>query len=143
MDLNELYDTIKGYALNTQGVETFTVGDVYVNWNSLNMKYGAFNTLLQYVEYQENVVALHLTMYYGEKLANNSSNVYDAQTRGFHAVRNVIRHLENDFELDGNEYLQIYPFNQKFADALAGAYADVIIYVPIGEMCIDYDKEEI
>ena len=140
--LSELYTTIEQYAMNTQNVESFTIGDCYVNWNSLNMKYGAFNALLQYVEYQENVIALHFTMYYGEKLANDSSNVYEAQTNGFHAIRNVVRHLEENFELDGTEYLQIYPFWQKFSDVLAGAYADVIIYVPIDEMCLDYDKEE-
>lgn len=142
MDLTVLYDYIRQYALNTQNVESFTIGDVYTVWNSLNMKYGAFNALLQYVEYQENVIALHFTMYYGEKLANDSSNVYEAQTNGFHAIRNVVRHLEENFELDGTEYLQIYPFWQKFSDVLAGAYADVIIYVPIDEMCLDYDKTE-
>lgn len=141
MDIQNFYDAIKVYALNTQGVETFTIGDVYTVWNSLNMKYGAFNAALQYVEYRENVVAIHLTVYYGEKLANDSSNVYEAQTHGFRAIRNVVNHLKDAFELDGDEYTQIYPFWQRFADVLAGAYADITVFVPIDEQCIDYDKE--
>lgn len=142
MDLQTLYNDISNFAINTQGVESTTTGDTYVVWNSKNMTYGAFNSALNYIEYQENVIAYHLTLYYGDKLANDSSNVYQVQDTGFKVIRNVLRHMEDEYGLDGVEFLQIYPFWQRFADILAGAYADVIIYVPIDDNCVDYDKPE-
>lgn len=142
MDLETLYNDIKTYALNTQGVESFTIGDCYVNWNSLHMSYGAFNVALNYIQYQDNVMEYHMTLYYGDKLKNDSSNVYQVQDTGFKAVRNVLRHLEDEYGLDGIEFLQIYPFWQRFADVLAGCYADVVIYAPIDDNCENYDKPE-
>lgn len=140
MDLNTIYNSIKNYALMTQGVEMATIGQVYTIWNSLHMKYGAFNAILNYVSFNNGNAELHFTFYYGDKVANDSSDVYDIQTTGFNVIRNVISHLIDEFELDGWESLQIYPFTQKFADTLAGAYCDVTIYVPI-DYCINYDKE--
>lgn len=140
MDLQTIYNKIEQYALNTQGVESFTIGDPYISWNALHMNYGAFNAALNYAEYQENVIVLHFTLYYGNKLTNDSSNVYTVQSAGFNAIRNVIKHLEDEYEIDGVETLQIYPFWQKFADVLAGAYADVALYLPIDDGCEDYDK---
>lgn len=140
MDLNTIYNSIKNYALMTQGVEMATIGQVYTIWNSLHMKYGAFNAILNYVSFNNGNAELHFTFYYGDKVANDSSDVYDIQTTGFNVIRNVISHLIDEFELDGWESLQIYPFTQKFADTLAGAYCDVTIYVPI-DYCVNYDKE--
>lgn len=142
MDIQNIYDTIKGYALMTQNVESFTIGEVYQVWNALNMDYGAFNVNLNYVRRVDNYTLYNFTFYYGGKLKNDASNVYDEQSNGFNAIINVIRHLKDEYELDGYEDITIYPFWQKFADLLAGAYADVNIYVPIEDICEDYDKQE-
>ena len=140
MNLNDIYNSIKQYALNTRGVEMATIGEVYVNWNSLHMRYGAFNAILNYVSFDNGNAELHFTFYYGNKLANDSSDIYDIQAAGINVLRNVITHLIDEYELDGMDSIQIYLFNQKFADTLAGAYCDVTIYAPI-DYCVDYDKE--
>jgi len=140
MDLQSLYDDIRDYALNTHGVNNYTIGDPYVTWNSLHMTYGCFNAALNYVEYEENICRYYLTLYYGDKLLNDSSNIYEVQNTGFNAIRNVVSHLVDNYELEGVETLRITPFAQKFADTLAGAYADVVIYVPI-DNCFNFDKE--
>ena len=72
-------------------------------------------------------------------MLNDSSNVYEVQNTGFNAIRNVVSHLVDNYELEGVETLRIYPFAQKFADTLAGAYADVVVYVPI-DNCFNFDK---
>lgn len=141
MNLQSFYDTIKQYALNTQNVETFTIGDPYMVWNSLHINYGAFNANLNYVRRVENYDVLNMTLYYGGKLKNDSSNVYWEQSNGFNAIINVIRHLKDEWELDAYEDITIYPFWQTFADILAGAYADINIYIPIEDVCEEYDKE--
>jgi hypothetical protein len=90
----------------------------------------------------DNYDVLNMTLYYGGKLKNDSSNVYEEQSFGFNAIINVIKHLKEDYELEDYSEITIYPFWQQFADLLAGAYADVNIYVPIEEICEDYDKQE-
>jgi len=140
MDLQTLYDDIRDYALNTHGVNNYTIGDPYVTWNSLHMTYGCFNAALNYVEFEENICRYYLTLYYGDKLLNDSSNIYEVQNTGFNVIRNVVSHLVDNYELEGVETLRITPFAQKFADTLAGAYADVVVYVPV-DNCIDFDKE--
>ena len=142
MNLQVIYDTIKGYALGTRNVETFTIGDPYTVWNSLNMVYGAFNVNLNYIRRSGDYDVMNLTLYYGGKLKNDSSNVYEEQSIGMNVIFNVIRHLKDEFETDSYEEIQVSPFWQQFADLLAGAYADVNIYVPIDDTCFDYDKQD-
>lgn len=142
MNLSDIYDTIKVYALMTQGVESFTTGDPYTVWNSLHMTYGAFDANLNYIRRVDNYDVLNMSLYYGGKLKNDSSNVYEEQSKGINSILNVIRHLKDEWELDDYSEIQIYPFWQQFSDLLAGAYADVNLYIPISDECEDYDKEE-
>lgn len=142
MNLQQFYDKVRQYALNTQNVESFTIGDVYQIWNSLNMVYGAFNINLNYMRRVGDYNIFNMTLYYGGKLLNDSSNVYEEQSNGFNTIFNVIRHLKDDYEIEDTEEIQVYPFWQQFSDLLAGAYADVNIYVPVDDDCEDYDKEQ-
>lgn len=141
MDFKAFYDTVKSYALNTQNVESYYIGDVYTNWNSLNVTYGSFDININYIRRVEGNDIINVSMYFAEKLKNDSSNVFDAQTDGFNVIMNVINHLKDDYELDSYEEIQIYPFWQQFSDILAGAYADLNIYVPVDDICENYDKE--
>jgi hypothetical protein len=142
MDFKAFYDTVKLYALNTKNVESYYIGDVYNNWNSLNVKYGSFDININYIRRVDGNDVLNVSMYFAEKLKNDSSNVFDAQSDGFNVIMNVINHLKDDYDLDSYEEIQIYPFWQQFSDILAGAYADVNIYVPVDDDCEDYDKEQ-
>lgn len=142
MDFKAFYDTVKLYALNTKNVESYYIGDVYNNWNSLNVKYGSFDININYIRRIEGNDVLNVSMYFAEKLKNDSSNVFDAQSDGFNVIMNVINHLKDNYDLDSYEEIQIYPFWQQFSDILAGAYADVNIYVPVDDDCEDYDKEQ-
>lgn len=142
MNFQSFYDTVKSFALNTQNVESYYIGDVYTNWNSLNVKYGSFDININYIRRVENNDVLNVSMYFGQKLKNDSSNVFEAQTEGFNVIMNVINHLKEEYELDDYADIQIYPFWQQFSDILAGAYADVDIYIPVDDTCENYDKEE-
>lgn len=142
MDFKAFYDTVKLYALNTKNVESYYIGDVYNNWNSLNVKYGSFDININYIRRVDGNDVLNVSLYFAEKLKNDSSNVFDAQSDGFNVIMNVIGHLKDEYELDNYEEIQVYPFWQQFSDILAGAYADVNIYVPVDDDCEDYDKEQ-
>ena len=141
MNFQSFYDTVKQYALNTRTVESFYIGDVYTNWNSLNIIYGSFDVNINYIRRVGNFNIVNLSLYYGAKLKNDSSNLFEIQSNGFNVIINVINHLKENFEIEDVEDIQIFPFWQQFADILAGCYADVNIFVPVEDTCEDFDKE--
>ena len=141
MNFQSFYDTVKQIALNTQTVESFYIGDVYTNWNSLNINYSSFDVNINYIRRVGNFNIVNCSFYYGAKLKNDSSNLFEIQSNGFNVIINVINHLKENFEIEDVEDIQIFPFWQQFADILAGCYADVNIFVPVEDTCEDFDKE--
>ena len=141
MNISNFYNTIKDIALNTRTVESFYIGDVYTNWNSLNITYGSFDVNINFIRRVGNYNIVNISLYYGAKLKNDSSNLFEIQSNGYNAIINVINHLKENFEIEDVEDVQIFPFFQQFADILAGCYADVNIFVPVEDTCANFDKE--
>ena len=141
MNFQNFYDTVKQIALNTQKVESFYEGDVYTNWNSLNVTYGSFDVNINYIRHSGGYDVVNVSFYFGDKLKNDSSNLFQVQTDGFRVIMNVINHLKENYEIEDFEDIQIHPFFQQFSDILAGCYADLNIYVPVEDTCANFDKE--
>ena len=141
MNFQNFYDTIKQIALNTKTVESFYEGDVYTNWNSLNVTYGSFDVNINFIRHSGGYDVVNVSFYYGNKLFNDSSNVFQVQSDGYNAIINVINHLREDFEIEDFEDIQIHPFFQQFSDILSGCYVDLNIYVPVEDTCANFDKE--
>lgn len=141
MNFQNFYDTVKQIALNTQKVESFYEGDVYTNWNSLNVTYGSFDVNINFIRHSGGYDVVNVSFYFGDKLKNDSSNVFEAQTNGFRVIMNVIGHLKENYGIEDFEDIQIHPFFQQFSDILAGCYADLNIYVPVEDVCANFDKE--
>ena len=141
MNFQNFYDTVKQIALNTQKVESFYEGDVYTNWNSLNVTYGSFDVNINYIRRSGGYDVVNVSFYFGDKLKNDSSNLFQVQTDGFRVIMNVINHLKDEYEIEDFEDIQIHPFFQQFSDILAGCYADVNIYIPVEDTCANFDKE--
>lgn len=141
MNISNFYNIVKQIALNTRTVESFHNTDPYTVWNSLNMVYPSFNCNINYIRRVGNFNIVNLSLYYGAKLKNDSSNIFEIQSNGYNAIINVINHLRENFEIENLEDIQIFPFFQQFADILAGCYADVNIFVPVEDVCENFDKE--
>ena len=141
MNISNFYNTIKDIALNTLTVESFHNTDPYTVWNSLNIVYPSFNCNINYIRRVGNFNIVNCSFYYGAKLKNDSSNLFEIQSDGFNVIMNVINHLKENFEIEDVEDIQIFPFWQQFADVLAGCYADVNIFVPVEDTCENFDKE--
>ena len=141
MNFQSFYDTVKKIALNTQKVNSFYTLDPYLCWNSLNVTYGSFSSNINYVRRNGGYDVVNVSFYFGDKLNNDNSNIFEAQSDGFNAIINVINHLKENFEIENLEDIQIFPFWQQFADVLAGCYADVNIFVPVEDTCENFDKE--
>ena len=141
MNFQNFYDTVKQIALNTQKVESFYEGDVYTNWNSLNVTYGSFDVNINFIRHSGGYDVVNVSFYFGDKLKNDSSNLFQVQTDGFRVIMNVINHLKDEYEIEDFDEVQIHPFFQQFSDILAGCYCDVNIYVPVEDTCANFDKE--
>lgn len=141
MNFQSFYDTVKQIALNTQKVNSFYTLDPYLCWNSLNVTYGSFSSNINYIRRSGGYDVVNVSFYFGDKLKNDNSNIFEAQSDGFNAIINVINHLKENFEIENLEDIQIFPFWQQFADILAGCYADVNIFVPVEDTCENFDKE--
>ena len=141
MNFQSFYDTVKQIALNTKTVESFHNTDPYTVWNSLNIVYPSFNCNINFIRRVGNYNIVNLSLYYGAKLKNDSSNLFEIQSNGYNAIINVINHLKENFEIEDVEDVQIFPFWQQFADILAGCYCDVNIFVPVEDTCANFDKE--
>ena len=141
MNFQNFYDTVKQIALNTQKVESFYEGDVYTNWNSLNVTYGSFDVNINYIRRSGGYDVVNVSFYFGDKLKNDSSNLFQVQTDGFRVIMNVINHLKENYEIEDFEDIQVHPFFQQFSDILAGCYCDVNIYIPVEDVCANFDKE--
>ena len=141
MNFQSFYDTVKQIALNTRTVESFYELSPYEVWNSLNIVYPSFNCNINFIRRVGNFNIVNLSLYYGGKLKNDSSNLFEVQSNGYNAIINVINHLKENFEIEDVEDIQIFPFWQQFADVLAGCYTDVNIFVPVEDVCENFDKE--
>ena len=141
MNFQSFYDTVKQIALNTQKVNSFYTLDPYLCWNSLNITYGSFSSNINYVRRNGGYDIVNVSFYFGDKLKNDNSNIFEAQSDGFNVIINVINHLKENFEIEDVEDIQIFPFWQQFADILAGCYADVNIFIPVEDTCENFDKE--
>lgn len=141
MNISNFYNIVKQIALNTRTVESFHNTDPYTVWNSLNMVYPSFNCNINFIRRVGNFNIVNCSFYYGAKLKNDSSNLFEIQSDGFNVIINVINHLKENFEIENAEDIQIFPFFQQFADILAGCYADVNIFVPVEDVCENFDKE--
>ena len=141
MNFQNFYDKVKQIALNTQKVESFYEGDVYTNWNSLNVTYGSFDVNINFIRHSGGYDIVNVSFYFGDKLKNDSSNLFQVQTDGFRVIMNVINHLKDEYEIEDFEEVQIHPFFQQFSDILAGCYCDVNVYVPVEDTCANFDKE--
>ena len=141
MNFQSFYDTVKQIALNTKKVNSFYTLDPYLCWNSLNVTYGSFSSNINYIRRNGGYDVVNVSFYFGDKLKNDNSNIFEAQSDGFNVIINVINHLKENFEIEDFEQIQIFPFWQQFADVLAGCYCDVNIFVPVEDTCENFDKE--
>ena len=98
MNFQSFYDTVKQIALNTQKVNSFYTLDPYLCWNSLNINYGSFSSNINYIRRNGGYDVVNVSFYFGDKLKNDNSNIFEAQSDGFNVIINVINHLKENFD---------------------------------------------
>lgn len=126
MNLVELITLLKEKFNNIALVHSVFDGVVYDNWNSTEIKYGSVNIGVRNITYNQQSITYDLVIYYGDRLLQNTSNMNQIFTDGVNVIQSVINDLD-DYHIDITEEVVYTPFDQKFADYLAGVYATIQI----------------
>lgn len=145
MNVNEIINIIKDIANEQKGVQSSFDGDVYENWNSTEIKYGSVNIGFQSLTYNGNLCTYSIVLYYGDRLQQDKANVNSIYSDGIRILQSIINELNNTEGVDIDEQIIYTPFEQKFADYLAGVYAtvDISCESELGLCAIDdFDDEQ-
>ena len=121
----ELINTIKKIAVFQTLIQSAYDGDVYANWNSAEIKYASFNVGLQSVTYENNLMTYTLVLYYGDRLLQDKSNANQIYTDGINSLQSIINFLNRASNVEIAGSVVYTPFEQNFADYLAGVYTTI------------------
>lgn len=126
MNVNELIIKIKEVA-NEQPIGSVYDGDVYKNWNSAEVNYGSVNIGLQSITYNSNLCTYTIVLYYGDRLMQNGANCNSIFSDGVTILQSIINTLNTESNIDIPEEVEYTPFEQQFADYLAGVYTTIAV----------------
>lgn len=136
MNIIQLYDIVGNYAKGLTNVNNYSIGDVYTNWNSKEIKYASVNMAIESVEEFEEYQVYNAIIYYGDRLVEGGNNKYQVQTEAVRLLKDIVKHLRGVNNVDVEKDVTYNLFEQEFADYLAGAYCRVRIE-DATELCPD------
>ena len=141
MDVIELTDIMKQIALTNADCKSVFVGDVYENWNNHpDIKYGSVNISVQNITTDDNgYITYSLILYYGDRLEQDHRNTSSIYADGVNTLQSIINELNTIDSLNIEGDIIYTPFDQVFADHLAGIYCTANVYTdsPIGLCAMD------
>lgn len=136
VQINKFIEKIAGC---TELVHSFYTDSVYECWNgSGDVDYGSFVFCIKKTRMRERTMVYDAIVYYGDRLLDDKSNrdaIWSDATNVIQSIIGAVNNVEGEISI-GYPY-EINLFEQKFADELAGAYANISIEVEgVGE-CAD------
>ena len=135
MNIVQLNNFIEKIVSCTETVKSFYTNSVYECWNAEEVKYGSISFCITKTQMRERTMTYDAIIYYGDRLLEDKSNRNAIWSDAAQVIQSIIGTVNG---IDG-EITISYPYNltlfeQKFADELAGAYAEISIEVEgIGE----------
>lgn len=140
MNIVQLYEYIKQYALTIPIVKSYYNTSVYECWNNQEVKYGSVVFAVKSVREQNSIAKFDCVLYYGDRLNENKSNRDSIQSDAIGVINNIVSRLNCSNNIEYVTYpVQSTIFEQKFADELAGAYANLTIDLQSTGDCCDYN----
>lgn len=128
MNVVQLNNYIGKIATTLPIVHSYYNQSVYECWNGPEVKYGSFVFAVKNITHQNNTTRFDCIIYYGDRLNEDRSNCSAIQSDAMQVIQAVAGAIKNSQEvMDVNYPVQCVLFEQKFADELAGAYANVTI----------------
>lgn len=140
MNIVQLYEYLKQYALTIPIVKSYYNTSVYECWNNQNVKYGSVVFAVKSVREQNAIAKFDCVLYYGDRLNDNKTNRDAIQSDAIGVINNIVSRLNCSDNIEFVTYpVQSTIFEQKFADELAGAYANLTIDLQSTGDCCDYN----
>lgn len=147
MNIVQLNNFIEKIVSCTEIVKSFYTDSVYECWNAEEVKYGSISFCITKTQMRERTMTYTAMIYYGDRLMEDKSNRNAIWSDASQVIQSIIGTVNG---LDG-EITISYPydltlFEQKFADELAGAYAEIDIEVEgigeCGDLLYGYENSE-
>ena len=135
MNIVQLNNFIEKIVSCTEIVKSFYTNSVYECWNAEEVKYGSISFCITKTQMRERTMTYDAIIYYGDRLLEDKSNrnaIWSDATQVIQSIIGTVNSVDGEITIS-------YPYNltlfeQKFADELAGAYAEISIEVEgIGE----------
>ena len=135
MNIVQLNNFIEKIVSCTETVKSFYTNSVYECWNAEEVKYGSISFCITKTQMRERTMTYDAIIYYGDRLLEDKSNrnaIWSDATQVIQSIIGTVNSVDGEITIS-------YPYNltlfeQKFADELAGAYAEISIEVEgVGE----------
>lgn len=148
MNIVQLNNFIEKIVSCTETVKSFYTNSVYECWNAEEVKYGSISFCITKTQMRERTMTYDAIIYYGDRLLEDKSNrnaIWSDATQVIQSIIGTVNSVDGEITIS-------YPYNltlfeQKFADELAGAYAEISIEVEgvgeCGDLLYGYENEDI
>lgn len=139
MTLYEVIRRIEATAAKQPAVNMIVENDIFKLNACPDAKYGVFAWTqgAHTASTESDERRYSFSLFYVDMLTDNGDNQLQVQSVAVEVLDNVLRELAEDWGVD--EWT-IQPFNQRFTDVCAGAFASVVLSVPLGSVCSeDYE----
>lgn len=136
LEIVNLFNTVATRQPNINFV--LLTGDVFdLNTNNATQRFGAF-CIQQGTHYREgDFMNFNLQLFYVDRLTNDRTNRLYVESTAINVLNNIITTVaelnEGRLSIEGNA--NFTSFTQRFEAECAGAYAEVLIKVPVSFLC--------
>ena len=130
MTLIEITNKLKFYAQNLYVAPTVTVGSVYENMNTDELKYPVVNYDTSSTIKRNNEIIYSFYVYYSDRLNEDGSNMLEIQSQANTALQIILKNILDSGAMTLDEFYDVIitPFKMKFADMCAGAWMQINIH---------------
>ena len=128
MNLTSISQAIRSAFGAVGYIQSLYEGDVYDHWNNNEVQYHSACFALESVETKEDVKAYNLIVYVADRLTEDCSNrvqCFDTSEAAIEKMLNILTDSGRSDNLWVEDTRQYTPFEQKFADNLAGVYVRI------------------
>lgn len=147
MNIVQLNKIIKQISSCTELVHSYSDLSPYEYWNAEGVEYGSICFCIKKTRMRNNTAEYTALLYYGDRLLQDGSNKNQIWSDSNEVLQSIVGTV--NMNSDGNITVA-YPydithFEQKFADNLAGAYAQLVITVngvdECGKLVYGYESQ--
>lgn len=141
MNINTINKVIQGISEQLPLVNSFYTQSPYDSWNIKEVQYGSVSFVVTNVNTNNNTTTYDAVLYYADRLTEDRSNrdsVHSDAATVIQTIVGALNQTDSDY-FDVSYPVNITLFEQDFADAVAGGYANLSIEVEGMGECFEDD----